>query len=92
MKFIKFYNEGAKDSIISQFEKRFNIDKTVMEIIYAKGYTTEKEISDFLNPLDLAFENPFLLAGMSECVEKIKQAVAQKKKILIFERMPRFAR
>lgn len=84
MKFIKFYNEGANDSIISQFAKKFDIDKTVMEIIYAKGYRTEKEISDFLNPLALAFEDPFLLSGMFECVKKIKQAVVQKKKILIF--------
>ena len=84
MKFIKFYNEGANDSIISQFAKKFDIDKVVMEIIYSKGYKTEKEISDFLNPLSLPFENPFLLSGMTECVEKIKKAVSEKKKILIF--------
>ena len=84
MKFIKFYNEGAEDSIISQFAKKFDVDKIVMEIIYAKGYRTEKEISDFLNPLDLPFENPFLLSGMTDCVNKIKKAVFEKKKILIF--------
>lgn len=84
MKFIKFYNDGANDTIISQLAEKFGLDKIVMEIIFSKGYRTEKEISDFLHPNNLPFVNPYLMKGMKECVEKIKLAVKEKKKILIF--------
>lgn len=84
MKLIQFYNDGADSTVISKLSNKFNIDKHVMEIIYSKGYRTEEDISTFLSPLNQKFVNPFLLSGMKECVEKIKLAVSQNKKILIF--------
>ncbi len=84
MKLIKFYNDGASSTIISQFADQFNIDKNVMEIIYSKGYRTSEEISNFLSPQSQPFVDPFLLSGMKDCCDKIKKAVECKKDILIF--------
>lgn len=84
MKFIKFYNDGADDAIISQFAQKFNIDKRVMEIIYSKGYKTEQQVQSFLEPLNQPFINPFDLSGMKECVDIILDATKKQKDILIF--------
>lgn len=84
MKFIKFYNDGADDAIISQFAQRFNIDKRVMEIIYSKGYKTEQQVQCFLEPLNQSFVDPYDLEGMKECVSVILDAVKKQKDILIF--------
>ena len=50
MKLIKFFNDGALDTVVSQFATEFNIDKKVMEIIYSKGYRTKEDITNFLSP------------------------------------------
>ena len=84
MKFLKFYNDGADDSIISFYAEKFGVEKVVMEIIFAKGYKTEQQIKDFLNPMSLPFKDPFLLSGMEQCVSKIKDAADKKKNVLIF--------
>lgn len=84
MKLIKFYNDGASSTVISRLSNQFNIDKNVMEIIYSKGYRTEEEISKFLSPCEQKFVDPFLLEGMQECVNKIREAVRLNRKILVF--------
>ena len=75
MKFIKFYNDGANGTVISELAQKFNVDEKVMEIIYSKGYKTEEDVSIFLNAQNQPFVDPFKLSGMKECIEKIKVAV-----------------
>ena len=84
MKLIKFFNDGALDTVVSQFATEFNIDKKVMEIIYSKGYRTKEEITNFLSPETQSFVNPFKLKGMKELCDKIHDAVKTKKDVLIF--------
>ena len=84
MKLLKFYNDGASSTDILQLANEFNIDKNVMEIIYSKGYRTIQEISCFLSPTLQPFYDPYLLSGMKECCDKIKDAVENKKDVLIF--------
>ena len=57
-----------------------------MEIIFSKGYQTEEQIAEFISPLKQPFVDPFLLSNMDRCVEKIKNAVANNKRILVFHR------
>ena len=84
MKLIKFYNDGADSTVISQLSNHFGLDNRVMEIIYSKGYHKIDEIAEFLSPETQKYVDPYLLSGMSECVDKIKNAVSQNKKILVF--------
>ena len=84
MNLIKYYNDSANSTLILKYANQFNVDPKVMEIILSKGYTTENEIQKFLTPTEQSFVDPFLLSGMEECVNKIKQAIQQKKRILIF--------
>ena len=84
MKLIKYYNESADSTRILEYSKLFNIDSKVMEIIFSKGYTNIEDIKTFLTPTEQNFVDPFKLSGMKECVEKIKKAVEQNKRILIF--------
>ena len=84
MKLIKFYNDGADGTVISELSKQFDLDKRVMEVIYSKGYHTKDEIAKFLSPLEQNYVDPFLLSGMRDCADKIKKAAQEGKKILIF--------
>lgn len=84
MKFIKFFNDSQDSAIIESFASEFNLDKTVMEIIYSKGYKSREEISKFLTPLNQPFEDSLKLSGMVDCVKKIREAIKNNKRILIF--------
>lgn len=84
MNLIKYYNESADSTRILEYSKQFNVDPKVMEIIFSKGYTTPEEISVFLTPTDQKFVDPFKLSGMKQCVDKIQEAIYEKKRILVF--------
>ena len=84
MKLIKYFNDSADSTLISQYAKQFNINSKVMEIIFSKGYRTYDDIADFLSSSKQPFIDPFKLSGMKQCVEKIKDAVEQNKRILVF--------
>ena len=84
MKLIKYFNDSADSTLISQYAKQFNINSKVMEIIFSKGYRTYDDIADFLSSSKQPFVDPFKLSGMKQCVEKIKDAVEQNKRILVF--------
>lgn len=84
MNLIKYYNVSANSTLILEYAKKFNVDPKVMEIIFSKGYTTPEKISAFLTPTKQSFVDPFKLSGMEQCVQKIKDAVSNNKRILIF--------
>lgn len=84
MKFIKYYDASVDKSMVRDFSDRFGISEKVMKIIISRGYDTEKKISDFLWPEKIELQSPFLMKGMTEAVEKIKDYIKNNKKILVF--------
>ncbi|MGI5842270.1 MAG: single-stranded-DNA-specific exonuclease RecJ [Christensenellales bacterium] len=84
MKFLKYYDKGIKDAVISDFSLKFGLDKKIIKLIVARGYTTEAEIQNFLNPSFDHLNDPFKLKNMDKALERIFEAIAKKERILIF--------
>ena len=80
MIFRKFFNKNAELSTI--FAEKFNLSKNTIELILSRGFSTEEEIAEFLNPGKLL--DPFLIDGMKELIDRIKIARDLKDKVLIF--------
>ena len=64
--------------------KVVDLDKRIVELLKKRGYQTDKEINEFLNPDFSMMLNPFDLDGMAEAVERIKTAIFLKQKIVIY--------
>lgn len=84
MKFLKFYKESISNALLYGYSEKYNISPKVMELIVSRGYKTGKQIEKFLFPSKSDFHNPYLLFGMKQTVDRIKQAVENKEKVLIF--------
>lgn len=84
MKFLKYLDLGLSDAIIFNFSQKFRLPIKVVKLIVSRGYTTDKEIQDFLNPSFDMLNNPFKLKNMRQALDRINLAIAKKERILIF--------
>jgi len=83
MKFIKNNDIQVNDNILENLSKKFDLDKEIIKLLFARGLNSEQKIEDFLNPKISNFYNPFLLKNMREVVDKINYYVNNKKNITI---------
>lgn len=83
MKFIKNNDIQFNEKNVEIMSKKFNFDKEIIRLLFARGFDTEEKISDFLNPQITNLYNPFLLKNMKEVVEKIRFYIANNKRITI---------
>jgi len=60
------------------------IDKRIIEYLKDKGYKTDNQIKEFLNPSFDSLHDPFLLDGMQEAKERIEKAINLNEKIVIY--------
>ena len=74
----KSNNINYNASLINSISKEQGVSPEIIKLIITKGYTTKKEIVSFLNPQTFGYHNPFLLSGMAEAVNIIKQAIKTK--------------
>lgn len=84
MKFLKYYNAGVSNALLYGYSEKFKLHPKIMELIISRGYKTESQISNFLNPTKENFHNPFLLKDMDRFVERVNRAILNKERILIF--------
>lgn len=63
--------------------KQFHIDKVIARIIRNRDVITEQEIDIFLNGDMSKMHSPYLLKDMDKAVEKILEAIQDKKKIRV---------
>ena len=73
-----------KKEDIDRIVNKFNLSSIVVELLFSRGYTTEEQIEKFLNPKLSDLYNPFLLKDMDRAVERIKKAIKNNEKVLIF--------
>lgn len=67
-----------------EISKKYNIDKIVVDILIRRGIDSEERLNEFLNPKDNSFYDPFLLKDMDRLVKRVREAVDNKEKVLIF--------
>ena len=76
--------ENISEEIVLNYSKKFDIHPIVMKQILARGYKSEEDIEEFLNPSEKSFNNPYDLNNMTEFVERLKKALETGEKILVF--------
>ena len=54
------------------------------KLLYARGITDEREIKDFLNPLEAELSSPNVFTDMEKAVERLSRAVDNREKIVIY--------
>ena len=84
MKQKKYYNHNFDVGLISDMAQKLNLHEKIVELLFSRGFTTEEQIKSFLLPSESDFMSPFGLSGMQQACEQIKNAIANKKRILIF--------
>ena len=80
------FKQKTSDEIINiqDLSQKVGLSVNTTKILVNRGYKTKEQISKFLNPTEKDLINPFLLANMDKVIERIKDAVKNRKRILIF--------
>lgn len=84
MEFRKTQNSEINLSRIKEISQKFSVTEPVAELLLLRNFKTDEEIKQFLSPSLEDLHDPMLLDDMPEAVEKIKKAMAENKRILIF--------
>ncbi len=69
---------------INEISKKYNISPIVCELLSSRQIDSEEDLKKFLSPSDSCFYDPFKLKDMDKLVERIRKAINNKEKILIF--------
>lgn len=69
---------------ISELSKSFGISEKLAEILFTRGINDNLKVERFLHPGKQNFNDPFLLSGMRDAVERITAARDNGERILIF--------
>ena len=72
------------DNDIDFLSKQTGLSQVVTKILVSRGYNSLEKINEFLSPNLSQLHDPFLLKNMDIVTEKIKNAIKNKKRILIF--------
>lgn len=84
MEFRKITNKNINCDRIEEVSKKFGISFEVAQVLLNRDIATDSEIDAFLNPSLNDLHDPMLLDDMPEVVEKVKSAIKNNKRILIF--------
>ena len=71
-------------NIISDLAAKTGLTEQITRILYARGVDSAEKIKRFMNPSRKNFLSPFLMKGMTEAVEMLKQARDENKTVAVF--------
>ncbi|HUL44895.1 MAG TPA: single-stranded-DNA-specific exonuclease RecJ [Bacteroidota bacterium] len=74
----------ADPQVAAQLAKEINISESIARILIHRGITTYAQAKDFFRPQLSQLNDPYLMDGMQQAVERILKAIAAKEKILLF--------
>ncbi len=84
MIFKQTVDSSINSDLVIKLSKEFKLDEKIIKILISRGLDTSSKIENFLNPSLKDFNNPFLLNGMKETVERIEKAIENKERVLIY--------
>ena len=71
--------------VVKNLSDKLNISEITAKVLYHRGITTVETAKIFLDPENQQkFNDPFLMKGMTEAVERIIRAIDDKEKIVIY--------
>ncbi len=69
---------------VREMSDNLHIHRRLAELLISRGIDTEKAVSRFLHPSEDDFYDPFMMKGMRDAVERIKVAMTNGERILIY--------
>ena len=69
---------------VEQLAGRLGITPLAASLLVMRGYDTADKASSFLYGNDARFHDPYLLKDMEKAVRRIKQAISDQEKIMIY--------
>jgi len=76
--------EKGNPSISNALARELNIDASLAQILTQRGITNFEEARYFFRPQLMHLHDPFLMKGMKKAIERIKLALQNEEKILIY--------
>ncbi|MBN1516501.1 single-stranded-DNA-specific exonuclease RecJ [Candidatus Sumerlaeota bacterium] len=76
--------QPARYDWIDRLQMQMGLPSVVAKILSNRGYDTIDKVEEFLDCSLAKLNNPFLLKDMDKAVKRIRQAMEQKQKILIY--------
>lgn len=67
-----------------RFAEETNLSPITAKILYNRGIRDVQAAKNFMEPEKSPFHDPFIMRGMREAVDKIKQAIAAQEKICVY--------
>ncbi len=80
----RWVHKVINEEIANQLASELSIPNMVANLLVTRGITTAKEAKKFINIENEMFHDPFLLDGMEKTINRIKKAIQQEEKILVF--------
>ena len=65
-------------------ENIVNISPLVLKILAQRGVDSDEKLSKFISPSDQDFYDPYMLSGMEALAYRVRRAMQNREKILIF--------
>ena len=75
---------GEKDATVKELSEKLDISEICAKLLINRGYTNVKEAESFLKNETSVLHDPFLLADIRPAIERIKKAVDNGEKIVIY--------
>lgn len=81
---IKRNNAEPDGQIVQSLAESFGMNPRLMELLFSRGIDTQEKIRNYLYPDVKNLYDPFSMKGMKEATDRLKDAIAQKQKIVIY--------
>ena len=69
---------------IKAISEELSVHPRLVELLAMRGIVGKEEILDFLHPDPLRLNDPFIMTGMREAAERIKQAIRDGEKVVVY--------
>ena len=76
-------NPKPEDSIVATLAKEINIPETIATILAERGITNYNQAKTFFRPQFSDLNDPFLMDGMEQAVNRVVRAIETKENILV---------
>jgi single-stranded-DNA-specific exonuclease len=80
----RWVHKNTNEQIAETIMRELSVPGIIANLLVSRGITTAQEAKKFLNIESEGFHDPFLLNEMSETVKRIKVAIQNDEKVLVF--------
>ncbi len=84
LKLVKKNNTAIDVDTVESLSNKLDLPVKFIELMYTRGITDEQAINKFLFPNESYFYDPFLMKGMKEATERLKSAIKNNERIVIY--------